>query len=221
MLGASASNPRDAPLLPRGIHPQTPTHSDSARPIQPTPHALGLDCPRCGFVPLQSRVGPGGAIRTLTPFFLYIFFYYGIHSLMFGGYPPTAIGYPPTAIGYTPTAIGYTPAAIGYPPTAIGYTPTAIGYPPAAIGYPPAAIVGRIGHSEFFFFFHYGTPWVGPLVRVCRFYVLTTTHILRKFAGVLDLCWTKWSVDPEYVSIVPLGMRLLRWRATPTGQVQS
>ena len=51
------------------------------------------------------------------------FFYYGIHSLMFGGYPPTAIG----------------------------YTPTAIGYPPTAIGYPPAAIVGRIGHSEFFF----------------------------------------------------------------------
>ena len=49
---------------------------------------------------------------------------------MFGGYPPTAIGYPPTAIGYTPTAIGY---------------------PPTAIGYPPAAIVGRIGHSEFFF----------------------------------------------------------------------
>ena len=72
------------------------------------------------------------------------FFYYGIHSLMFGGYPPTAIGYTPTAIGYTPTAIGYTP-------TAIGCTPTAIGYPPTAIGYPPAAIVGRIGHSDFFF----------------------------------------------------------------------
>ena len=51
-------------------------------------------------------------------------FYYGIHSLMFGGYLLTAIGYPPTAIGY----------------------------PPTAIGYPPAAIVGRIGHSEFFFF---------------------------------------------------------------------
>ena len=64
---------------------------------------------------------------------------------MFGGYPPTAIGYPPTAIGYPPTAIGY-------PPTAIGYPPAAIGYPPTAIGYPPAAIVGRIGHSEFFFF---------------------------------------------------------------------
>ena len=61
---------------------------------------------------------------------LFFFFYYGIHSLMFGGYPPTAIGYPPTAIGYPPTAIGY---------------------PPTAIGYPPAAIVGRIGHSEFFF----------------------------------------------------------------------
>ena len=97
---------------------------------------------------------PGGAIRTLTPFF----FYYGIHSLMFGGYPPTAISYTPTAIGYTPTAIGYPPTAIGYtptaisyPPTAIGYTPMAIGYPPTAIGYPPAAIVGRIGHSNFFF----------------------------------------------------------------------
>ena len=49
------------------------------------------------------------------------FFYYGIHSLMFGGYPPTAIGHPPTAISYTPTAISYTPTAIGYPPTAIGY----------------------------------------------------------------------------------------------------
>ena len=84
---------------------------------------------------------------------------------MFGGYPPTAIGYRPTAIGYPPTAIGYPPTAIGYPPTAIGYpptaigcTPTAIGYPPTAIGYPPAAMVGRIGHSEFFFFFHYSTP---------------------------------------------------------------
>ena len=75
------------------------------------------------------------------------FFHYGIHSLMFGGYPPTAIGYPPTAIGYTPTAIdypltaiGYTPTAIDYPPTAIGYTPTAIDYPPTAIGYTPTAI---------------------------------------------------------------------------------
>ena len=56
---------------------------------------------------------------------------------MFGGYPPTAIGYPPTAIGYTPTAIGY---------------------PPAAISYPPAAIIGRIGHSEFFFIFIMATP---------------------------------------------------------------
>ena len=71
---------------------------------------------------------------------------------MFGGYPPTAIGYPPTAIGYTPTAIKYPPTAISYTPTAIGYTPTAIGYPPTAISYPPAAIIGRIGHSEFFFF---------------------------------------------------------------------
>ena len=67
---------------------------------------------------------------------------------MFGGYPPTAIGYPPTAIGYTPTAIGYTPTAIGYPPTAIGY--------------PPAAIIGRIGHSEFFFF-----PLWHPLAAIC------------------------------------------------------
>ena len=91
---------------------------------------------------------PGGAIRTLTLFFP---FCYGIHSLLFGGYPPTAIGYPPTAIGYPPTAIGYTP-------TAIGYTPTAIGHPPAAIGYPPAAIVGRIGHSEFFFLFITAPP---------------------------------------------------------------
>ena len=39
------------------------------------------------------------------------------------------------------------------PPTAIGYPPTAIGYPPTALGYPPTAIVGRIGHSEFFFSF--------------------------------------------------------------------
>ena len=66
---------------------------------------------------------------------------------MFGGYPPTAIGYPPTAIGYTPTAIGYTPTAIGYTPTAIGY--------------PPAAIVGRIGHSEFFFFSIMAPPGQG------------------------------------------------------------
>ena len=99
---------------------------------------------------------------------------------MFGGYPPTAIGYPPTAIGYTPTAInypptaiGYTPTAIGYPPTAIGYPPTAIGYPPTAIGYtptaigyPPAAIIGRIGHSEFFFYFYYGNPCSQVEVRV-------------------------------------------------------
>ena len=56
---------------------------------------------------------------------------------MFGGYPPTAIGYTPTAIGYPPTAIGY---------------------PPTAISYPPAAIIGRIGHSEFFFFFIMATP---------------------------------------------------------------
>ena len=84
---------------------------------------------------------------------------------MFSGYPPTAIGYPPTAIGYTPTAIGYPPTAIGYPPTAIGYTPTAIGYPPTAISYPPAAIIGRIGHSEFFFFIIMATPGFsnGPL----------------------------------------------------------
>ena len=62
------------------------------------------------------------------------FFYYHIHSLMFGGYPPTAIGYPPTAIGY----------------------------PPTAIGYPPAAIIGRIGHSEFFFFFSLRHPLMQP-----------------------------------------------------------
>ena len=64
----------------------------------------------------------------------------------------TAISYPPTAIGYTPTAINYPPTAIGYTPTAISYPPTAIGYPPTAISYPPAAIIGRIGHSEFFFY---------------------------------------------------------------------
>ena len=80
------------------------------------------------------------------------------------GYPPTAIGYPPTAIGYPPTAIGYSPTAIGYTPTAIGYTPTTIGYPPTAISYPPAAIIGRIGHSEFFFIFYYGNPWSAYLV---------------------------------------------------------
>ena len=120
------------------------------------------------FVLLRLEVaGPGGAIRTLTPP-PPLFFYYGIHSLMFGGYPataigytPTAIGYPPTAIGCPPTAIGYPPTAIGYTPTAIGYPPTAIGYPPAAIGYPPAAIVGRIGHSEFFFFISLRHPLSG------------------------------------------------------------
>ena len=83
-----------------------------------------------------SRPKPGGAIRTLTLFF----FYYGIHSLMFGGYPPTAIG-------YTPTAIGYTPTAIGYPPTAIGYTPTAIGYPvthqPPSVTHQPPSVSHR------------------------------------------------------------------------------
>ena len=47
---------------------------------------------------------------------------------------------------------GYPPTAIGYPPTAVGYPPTAIGYPPTAVGYPPTAIVGRIGHSDSFFF---------------------------------------------------------------------
>ena len=50
----------------------------------------------------------------------------------------------------------------GYPPTAIGYPPTAIGYPPTAIGYPPAAIVGRIGHSELFFFPITAPPAPGP-----------------------------------------------------------
>ena len=77
---------------------------------------------------------------------------------MFGGYPPTAIA-------YTPTAIAYTPTAIGYPPTAIGYPPTAMGYPPTAIGYPPAAIVGRIGHSEFFFL-SLRHPLVGGAVKM-------------------------------------------------------
>ena len=76
------------------------------------------------------------------------------------------IGYPPTAIGYPPTAIGYPPTAIGYTPTAIGYTPTAIGYPPTAISYPPAAIIGRIGHSEFFFIFYYGNPCLPHLLTV-------------------------------------------------------
>ena len=103
----------------------------------------------------QSGFRSGGAIRTLTPPPLF-FVYYGIHSLMFGGYPPTAIGYPPTAIGY--------------PPTAIGYPPTAIGYPPTAIGYPPAAIVGRIGHFEFFF-----SSLRHPLFQIER--ILTTCQI--------------------------------------------
>ena len=122
----------------------------------------------------------GGAIRTLTLFFLFLLWHplsdvwwlptnrhrlhtnrhrlpTNCHRLSTNrhrlpSYTPTAIGYPPTAIGYTPTAIGYPPTAIGYTPTAIGYTPMAIGYPPTAIGYPPAAIVGRIGHSEFVFF---------------------------------------------------------------------
>ena len=97
----------------------------------------GADSTRPIFIFCKFGVRAGGAIRTLTLFF---FVYYGIHSLMFGGYPPTAIGYPPTAIGYPPTAIGY---------------------PPTAIGYPPAAIVGRIGHSEFFFFFITAPPGSG------------------------------------------------------------
>ena len=49
-----------------------------------------------------------------------------------------------------------------------GYPPTAIGYPPTAIGYPPTAIVGRIGHSEFFFFFVTAPPasdWLTLLHR--------------------------------------------------------
>ena len=83
--------------------------------------------------PLAFVVPSRGCHKDAHPFF----FYYGIHSLMFGGYPPTAISYPPTAIGYTPTAIGY---------------------PPTAIGYPLAAIVGRIGHSEFFFSFITAPP---------------------------------------------------------------
>ena len=82
------------------------------------------------------------------------------------GYPPTAIGYPPTAIGYPPTAIGYPPTAIGYPPTAVGYPPTAIGYPPTAVGYPPTAIVGRIGHSEFFFSLRHPLQKHSPLLHI-------------------------------------------------------
>ena len=110
------------------------------------------------------------------------------HSLMFGGYPPTAIGYPPTtigypptAIGYPPTAIGYPPTAIGYPPTAIGYPPTAIGYPPTAIGYPPAAIVGRIGHSEFFFSFI-----MAPPACHCHSHLVSAT--CRGAVGGLHFC---------------------------------
>ena len=91
------------------------------------------------------------------------------------GYPPTAIGYPPTAIGYPPTAIGYPPTAIGYPPTAIGYTPTAIGYPPTAISYPPAAIVGRIGHSEFFFFIM-ATPGADSSTHLCTTMLCNAVH---------------------------------------------
>ena len=87
---------------------------------------------------------------THPSFFL---FYYGIHSLMFGGYPTTAIGYPPTAIGCSPTAIGYTPTAISHTPTAISY--------------PPTAIVGRIGHPEFFFS-HHGTT---PCFHVCKQFI--------------------------------------------------
>ena len=89
---------------------------------------------------------PRGCHKDAHPFF----FYYGIHSLMFGGYPPTAIGYTPTAIGYTPTAIGYTPTAIGYTPTAIGYpvthqppsvthqTPSVTHQPPSVTHQPPS-----------------------------------------------------------------------------------
>ena len=89
----------------------------------------------------------GGAIRTLTFFFCYD----GIHSLMFGGYAPTAIGYPPTAIGHPPIATGYPPTAIGYPPTAISYPPTAIllrvfffitAPPDFSLGYWAAAALG-------------------------------------------------------------------------------
>ena len=49
--------------------------------------------------------------------------------------------------------------------TPSGYPPTAIGYPPTAVGYPPTAIVGRIGHSEFFFFM--ATPAVECFVSCC------------------------------------------------------
>ena len=51
--------------------------------------------------------------------------------------------------------------------TPSGYPPTAIGYPPTAIGYPPTAIVGRIGHSEFFFLLGHPLPG-GKGARACR-----------------------------------------------------
>ena len=140
---------------------------------------------------------------------------------MFGGYPPTAIGYPPTAIGYTPTAIGYPPTAIGcpptaigcpptaigcpptaigYPPTAIGCPPTAIGYPPTAISYPPAAIIGRIGHSDFFFSFSYGNPWLYWAVSHLRGAVCSCLG--RRFAWGCtpprkQCPWTPMSMDQE------------------------
>ena len=53
--------------------------------------------------------------------------------------------------------------------TPSGYPPTASGYPPTAIGYPPTAIIGRIGHSEFFFFFITALParTQPPKVKCC------------------------------------------------------
>ena len=107
---------------------------------------------------------------------------------MFGGYPPTAIGYPPTAIGYTPTAIGHTPTAIGYPPTAIGCTPT-------AIGYPPAAILGRIGHSEFFFFI--AAP---PAKRTWPWEVSFITELLRWLRAL------QWTDEPCTVTFIELAL---------------
>ena len=103
-----------------------------------------------------------------------------------------------TPSGYPPTAIGYPPTAIGYPPTAIGYPPTAIGYPPTAIGYPPTAIVGRIGHSEFFFFI---TAPPGPAVLSfplrCPALGGLNGHgpALQRRSGIR--CWITPPVDPQ------------------------
>ena len=143
---------------------------------------------------------------------------------MFGGYPPTAIGYPPTAIGYTPTAINYTPTAIGYPPTAIGYPPTAIGYPPTAIGYtptaigytptaigypptaisyPPAAIIGRIGHSEFFFLLWQPLVSMGAIQRGTSWATIPKT--LNRARTVHAPCAHRATTPPKSIHPPPRG----------------